>query len=222
MGLVISAKTRTKLAEKHCVSPDEVRQAFADHPGYVLLDTREDHASEPPTVWFIGSTYHGRFVEGLLRGPWRRSARQDGLRAERSGEAHLLQRGTVSRCPDWSFPMSKVAPPKLPGTDEAWEQGELGRDAAHAQRIDLNDDARARLDQQLNLQPISIRLPVELLDDLKAIAKKNGLGYQPLIRQVLTRFAGSELKSYAREALAAERAACKPAPKATEARKKAA
>lgn len=55
------------------------------------------------------------------------------------------------------------------------------------------------LDQALELQPISIRLQKGLLDDLKALAHLNGIGYQPLIRQVLTRWARCEIKQILRE-----------------------
>lgn len=51
------------------------------------------------------------------------------------------------------------------------------------------------LDEALDLQPISIRLQRDLIDNLKALARLNGLGYQPLIRQVLTRWVDCELKS---------------------------
>lgn len=67
------------------------------------------------------------------------------------------------------------------------------------------------IDDALGLQPISIRLQKDLLDNLKELAKLNGLGYQPLIRQVLTRWVDCELKSMLRakvtEAEAASRAA---------------
>lgn len=59
------------------------------------------------------------------------------------------------------------------------------------------------LDDALDLQPISIRLQRDLLDNLKALAKLNGLGYQPLIRQVLTRWVDCELKHMLRERAAA-------------------
>ena len=68
----------------------------------------------------------------------------------------------------------------------------------------------AGIDEALGLQPISIRLQKDLLDNLKELAKLNGLGYQPLIRQVLTRWVDCELKSIlrdkAKEAEAAARA----------------
>lgn len=70
----------------------------------------------------------------------------------------------------------------------------------------------AALDEALELQPISIRLQKDLLENLKALAKLNGLGYQPLIRQVLTRWVDCELKSMLREKAAeARREESKPA-----------
>jgi uncharacterized protein (DUF4415 family) len=73
----------------------------------------------------------------------------------------------------------------------------------------------AALDDALELQPISIRLQKDLLDNLKALAKLNGLGYQPLIRQVLTRWVDCELKSMLRER--ASQARQEEPPMATEA-----
>ena len=55
------------------------------------------------------------------------------------------------------------------------------------------------IDDALELHPISIRLQKDLLENLKALAKLNGLGYQPLIRQVLTRWVDCELKHMLRE-----------------------
>lgn len=54
------------------------------------------------------------------------------------------------------------------------------------------------LDASLDLKSISIRLQNKLIDDLKVIAKVNGIGYQPLVRILLTRFAESELRQIAR------------------------
>lgn len=62
------------------------------------------------------------------------------------------------------------------------------------------------IDDALGLQPISIRLQKDLLDNLKALALLNGLGYQPLIRQVLTRWVDCELKSMLKDKVAKERA----------------
>ena len=37
-------------------------------------------------------------------------------------------------------------------------------------------------------------MPKELVQDLKDLAKLNGLGYQPLIKQILKRFVNAEKK----------------------------
>ena len=49
------------------------------------------------------------------------------------------------------------------------------------------------------MQSISIRMPADLLEDLKNIARVRGLGYQPLIKQQLQRFVIAESKLIARE-----------------------
>ncbi|MEW5890230.1 MAG: hypothetical protein AB1768_14580 [Pseudomonadota bacterium] len=90
---------------------------------------------------------------------------------------------------------------KIPDTEEAWESGDLGRDEAHVQRYEGNDERQ--INESLGLQPISIRLEKELLNDLKFIAQYHGMGYQPLIRQQLKRFVNAEMKQIAM-ALASE------------------
>ena len=92
---------------------------------------------------------------------------------------------------------------KIIGTAEEWESGLLGKDedfVAIAPAID-----ESHISESLDLQLISIRLQKSLIEDLKAIAQINGLGYQPLMRQVLTRFVNAEKKQILREkALATE------------------
>lgn len=61
--LTISAATRAKLQEKHCVQEREIEECFLEHDGVYLIDTREDNATDPPTLWFIGSTYRGRLLK---------------------------------------------------------------------------------------------------------------------------------------------------------------
>lgn len=60
MALIISQKILDKLASKHNVKQEEVAQCFANRSGEFLSDTREDHASDPPTLWFISETDYGR------------------------------------------------------------------------------------------------------------------------------------------------------------------
>lgn len=43
------------------------------------------------------------------------------------------------------------------------------------------------VDDSLGLQVITIRLQKTLIEDLKELARKEGLGYQPLMRQILTK-----------------------------------
>jgi predicted DNA binding CopG/RHH family protein len=86
---------------------------------------------------------------------------------------------------------------KILSTDEAWESGQLGEDLEHAEAFKGNIDLH--IDEALELQSISIRLQKSLIDDFKDIAALNGIGYQPLMRQVLTRFADCEKKRILRE-----------------------
>lgn len=88
---------------------------------------------------------------------------------------------------------------KIPSTPEAWEDGPLGKDPEHAIKYESTTGEEASIDAAFGLKPISIRMEVELLNSLKAIATFRGLGYQPLIRQVLHRFVDSELKQIALE-----------------------
>ncbi len=81
---------------------------------------------------------------------------------------------------------------KIEGTDEAWDSGLLGNDENYVRRA--SKEVEAEIDDSLGLQLISIRLPKELLKELKIVAQFHDVGYQPLIRDALTRFASSEFK----------------------------
>lgn len=84
-------------------------------------------------------------------------------------------------------------------TNEAWESGALGRDAAHVKRA--GPEIAPQIDDALGLQMISIRLPKEVIADFKMIAQLHGVGYQPLMRDALIRFADAELKTLGRQAI---------------------
>jgi len=84
---------------------------------------------------------------------------------------------------------------KIEGTVEAWESGLLGQDAKHAKRAPK--ELEQQIDDALGLQAISIRLTKELINDFKFIAKMHNVGYQPLMRDALKRFAESEYKRIA-------------------------
>ena len=93
--------------------------------------------------------------------------------------------------------MKEIA--KIEGTAEAWENRELGCDETFAQLSKLTESDQNAIDEALDLQMISIRLQKGLLESLKAIASLNGIGYQPLIKQVLQRFVDGEMKMIAME-----------------------
>jgi predicted DNA binding CopG/RHH family protein len=82
-------------------------------------------------------------------------------------------------------------------TAEQWEEGELGQSLEHAEvsspqrEKNLND----MIDEALELKMISIRLQEGLIDALKNMAKEKGIGYQPLIRQILTEHVRTESNS---------------------------
>lgn len=61
--LRISPKVAGKLAEKHKVERREVEQCFDNKCGRFLLDDREDHRTDPPTLWFVAPTNKGRMLK---------------------------------------------------------------------------------------------------------------------------------------------------------------
>lgn len=83
---------------------------------------------------------------------------------------------------------------KIEGTVEAWESGQLGQDEQFVQKADINVN---EVDDALELQPISIRLPKALINDLKIFAELEGLGYQPLMRRILMRWVEGEKRTIA-------------------------
>jgi hypothetical protein len=59
--LIISAGVQTKLANKNPpVSRKQIIECFGNVEGKFILDTREEHQSDPATVWFIAETNDGR------------------------------------------------------------------------------------------------------------------------------------------------------------------
>lgn len=61
MALIVSAKVKEKLSNKQPpVTKEQIEECFATRTGKYLIDEREEHASNPPTRWFISETYYGR------------------------------------------------------------------------------------------------------------------------------------------------------------------
>lgn len=86
---------------------------------------------------------------------------------------------------------------KKPGTVEAWESGELGENLATAKVTSAK--RTEEINEAAGMQMISIRLPKSVIDDFKVIAQIEGIGYQPLMRTALIRFAECEAKRVMRE-----------------------
>lgn len=85
--------------------------------------------------------------------------------------------------------------------------------------VAATEEQTSEIDNALGLQMISIRLQRPLINNLKLIADYHGVGYQPLIRDLLNRFAKSELGNIVRqiemkqaEFVQLEAAAKEPAP----------
>lgn len=75
---------------------------------------------------------------------------------------------------------------------DKWENGELGRSDEHV--AVASETVHAELDRGLAMKLVSIRLPTGLIEALKFIADHNEIAYQPMVRDLLTRFARSEVK----------------------------
>lgn len=84
-----------------------------------------------------------------------------------------------------------------PAVTAKWESGELGRSEEHV--LVVSDDESRALDSDLAMKLVSIRLPVPLIEALKHIAAYRGIAYQPMVRDLLTRFATSEIRQIAVE-----------------------
>jgi uncharacterized protein (DUF4415 family) len=67
-----------------------------------------------------------------------------------------------------------------------WDNRELGTDERFVRVSSQGTDDR--LDEGLGLQMVSMRLPKEAVDKFKGLAREQGLGYQPFIRQILMNY----------------------------------
>lgn len=81
----------------------------------------------------------------------------------------------------------------------ALESGEIELDETHVKRADIT--VEAEVEHSLGLQMISIRLQKRLIHDLKFISTAHGIGYQPLIRDILSRFVAHEVKQIIRDTI---------------------
>lgn len=74
---------------------------------------------------------------------------------------------------------------RIESTEAAWEDGVLGGSMEHA--APAPSDLERAIDESLGLQAISIRMSKQLIDAYKLIAAHHGVGYQPLMRDILQR-----------------------------------
>lgn len=81
---------------------------------------------------------------------------------------------------------------KIESTDIAWDDRQLGASEQHAKIA--GPEHLAALNDVLGMQSISIRLPKEMIEAYKLIAAHHGIGYQPLMRDILQRFIPEGLK----------------------------
>lgn len=79
---------------------------------------------------------------------------------------------------------------KIRGTVEAWESGELGMNPTT--QAPVNSQQEKEMDDALGLIPVSIRLQKTLVEELKVMARKSGIGYQPFIRQILSKYVANK------------------------------
>lgn len=63
LNLRISHAVLAKLRDKHGVGRLEVEQCFQNLTGKLLMDTREQHRTNPPTLWFLACTNQGRLLK---------------------------------------------------------------------------------------------------------------------------------------------------------------
>ncbi len=63
MQIIISKNIAAKLKDKHAVKVREVEQCFENLTDGFLEDTREQHKSDPPTMWFIAPTNTNRILK---------------------------------------------------------------------------------------------------------------------------------------------------------------
>lgn len=63
MTIIISSKIEAKLLDKHSVTKSEVEQCFQNIVGKFLTDNREQHKTDPETMWFLSYTNKNRLLK---------------------------------------------------------------------------------------------------------------------------------------------------------------
>lgn len=63
MNIIVSSAILLKLNERHKVSRREIEQCFDNVCGKYLEDSREDHKTDPATLWFLAPTNQDRLLK---------------------------------------------------------------------------------------------------------------------------------------------------------------
>lgn len=100
--------------------------------------------------------------------------------------------------------------PTPKNNDSAWDERTLGAEEQYVVRADKSHEQA--LDDAMEMQAISIRLPRQLIEHYKLIAHFHGVGYQPLMRDVMARWVPKALE----EIFEAEQAKANKASKSAE------
>ena len=81
---------------------------------------------------------------------------------------------------------------KIESTEQAWDDRTLGASMEHV--VVASPEMADAVDETLGLQSISIRLPKQMIEQYRLIAHFHGVGYQPLMRDVMSRFVPGALR----------------------------
>lgn len=76
---------------------------------------------------------------------------------------------------------------------EEWESRASGADEKYVKRV--SEELAQQINAATGMKMISIRLDESLIESFKAIGDFHGIGYQPLMRDALKRFANAELRA---------------------------
>lgn len=63
LNINISETIIEKLIEKHSVTRSEIEECFYNRTKGLLEDTREQHRTRPPSMWFIAKTDEERLLK---------------------------------------------------------------------------------------------------------------------------------------------------------------
>lgn len=63
--LIVSEKIKAKIGgdDHGGVTEREVRECFMSRCGRICQDGREEHRTDPPTVWFVAESHLGRWLK---------------------------------------------------------------------------------------------------------------------------------------------------------------